>query len=113
MTAIFHLLPRNLVFSLRWRIILASQGGVVSATEGVTVILSIAQMQALQGGRIVACEGGHGFIRRLDAMGIRPGVPIEKIVAQPFRGPSVVRVCGTQVAIGFGMAQRILVEVGE
>ena len=85
----------------------------ISGTEGVTVILSIAQMQALQGGRVVACHGGHGFSRRLDAMGIRPGVTIEKIVAQPFRGPSVIRVCGTQVAIGFGMAQRILVEVDE
>lgn len=77
------------------------------------MILSIAQMHALQGGRVLSCQGGQGFLRRLDAMGIRPGVAIEKIVAQPFRGPSVVRVCGAQLAIGFGMAQRILVEVDE
>lgn len=54
---------------------------------------------------------GPGFGRRLEALGIRPGKKVTKVSSMFFRGPVTLRVDNTQVAIGFGMANRILVEV--
>ena len=51
------------------------------------------------------------MVRRMEAMGIRPGVALTKLTAQPFRGPVSLQVGGTQVAVGYGLACRIMVEV--
>lgn len=59
---------------------------------------------------VTAIRGGMGVTRRLDAMGIRPGVALEKIASQPFNGPVVVRVGNSRIALGFGMAQKVYVE---
>jgi ferrous iron transport protein A len=44
---------------------------------------------------------------------MRVGVRVRKVSAQILRGPVTVQMGGTQLAIGFGMAQRVLVEVAE
>lgn len=62
-------------------------------------------------GKIIEIQGGRGLCTRLNAMGIRPGVRIKKISGQIMRGPVIVGVGSTQIAIGFGMASRVLVEV--
>jgi len=55
---------------------------------------------------------GAGFSgRRLEALGIRPGMKVTKVSSMLFRGPVTLRVGNAQVAIGFGMANRIIVEV--
>ena len=59
-------------------------------------------------GRVVGLAGGYGAVRRLLEMGITPGTIIE--VVQVLPGPIVVRVRGSLVAIGRGLAQKILVE---
>jgi len=51
-------------------------------------------------------------IRRLEALGIRPGKKVTKISSMLFRGPVTLRVDNAQVAVGFGMADRVVVEVG-
>jgi len=66
-----------------------------------------------QSGRVIQIMGGFGIIRRLSALGIRPGKRIIKISAMFMRGPVTVRVGGTEIALGFGMASRIIVEVKE
>jgi len=43
-------------------------------------------------------------------LGIRPGRKVTKISSTLFRGPVMLRVNNTQVAVGFGMARRIIVE---
>jgi len=73
--------------------------------------LTLAQMEAGQTGTIIQILGGRGLIRRLDALGIRPGKKVTKINSALFRGPVTLRVDQTQVAIGFGMANKILVEI--
>jgi len=73
--------------------------------------LTLAQMRTGQSGTVVGVKGGMGLIRRLDALGIRPGVKVTKISAALFRGPVTIRVGNAQVALGFGMAKRIVVEV--
>jgi ferrous iron transport protein A len=73
--------------------------------------ISLRQMEAGQRGIIVGVLGGHGLQRRLEAMGVRPGRTITKVSGQAFRGPVMLRVDHTQIAIGFGMANKIVVDV--
>ncbi|MBN2463312.1 MAG: ferrous iron transport protein A [Dehalococcoidia bacterium] len=68
-------------------------------------------MGAGQTGTVIQILGGRGLIRRLDALGIRPGRKVTKISSMFFRGPVTFKSDHTQVAIGFGMANKILVEI--
>lgn len=72
---------------------------------------TLAEMRTGQTGTVVEVLGGHGLIRRLEALGIRPGKKVTKISSTLFRGPITLRVDNTQVAVGFGMARKIIVEV--
>jgi len=67
-------------------------------------------MRTGQTGTVVGVLGGHGLIRRLDALGIRPGRKVTKLSSTLFSGPVILRVNNTQVAVGFGMARKIIVE---
>jgi ferrous iron transport protein A len=73
--------------------------------------VSLAQMEAGQIGKVIRIHGGHGFKARLEALGIRPGMEITKVSGQIMRGPIIVKIGNSQVAIGFGMARRVLVEI--
>lgn len=72
---------------------------------------TLAQMDIGQKGTVTGILGGRGLIRRLDALGIRPGKKVAKVSSTFFRGPVTLRVDNTQVAVGFGMANKIIVEV--
>jgi len=75
------------------------------------VQLTLVQMEAGQTGTIIQILGGRGLIRRLEALGIRPGKEVTKISSMLFHGPVTLKTNHTQVAIGFGMASKILVEI--
>ena len=59
--------------------------------------------------RVINILGGHGLASRLEALGIRPGTNIIKRSEMFMRGPVTVEVYGAQIAIGYGMASKILV----
>jgi len=73
--------------------------------------LTLAEMRTGQTGTVVGVLGGHGLIQRLDALGIRPGKKVTKLSSTLFRGPVTLRVNNSRVAVGFGMARKIIVEV--
>ncbi len=75
--------------------------------------LSLVEMESGESGVVVSMVGGKAMRSRLEALGVRVGVELRKVSAQLLRGPVTVRVGGTQLAIGFGMAERIVVEVPE
>ena len=75
------------------------------------MIIDLTQMQPNENGTIVELHGGLGFMRKLQSMGIRPGKEITKISSHFWRGPQTVEIDYLQIAIGFGMAERIFVEV--
>ena len=56
-------------------------------------------------------RGGWRFGRRLEDMGLTPGTEVTVVKSAPLNGPLEVRVKGSRLAIGRGMAQRIFVEV--
>jgi len=74
--------------------------------------LTLRQMGIGQTGTVIGILGGRGLIQRLEALGIRPGKKVTKISSTLLRGPVTLTVDNAQVAIGFGMANRIIVEVG-
>ena len=73
--------------------------------------VTVSQMRAGQSGRVVGIMGGRGLVNRLNSLGIRPGKRITKVSAMFMRGPVTLQIDRAQVAIGFGMARKILVEV--
>ncbi len=58
--------------------------------------------------KIKEIYGGRGLQARLSAMGLIPGMYIE-IISNNQRGPLVVRVMGSRIMLGRGMAQKIIV----
>ena len=74
-------------------------------------LISLQQMRAGQRGKVVEIQGGHGLVNRLSALGIRPGKRITKVSSMLMRGPVTIQSGNLQVAVGFGMAKKIIVEV--
>lgn len=73
--------------------------------------VTLANMEPGQTGKVTQVHGGHGFKARLEALGIRPGMELTKVSGQIMRGPIIVKIGNSQVAIGFGMARRVHVQV--
>ena len=73
--------------------------------------ISLAELETGQRCRIMKFLSGPGLTRRLEEMGIRAGKRAVKISGMPLRGPVVVQVGGTRIALGHGMARKIMVEV--
>ena len=57
---------------------------------------------------LVEIRGGSGLGRRLADMGLVPGVQVRLVAAGP-RGPLVIAAGDTRLALGRGMAQKIMV----
>ena len=73
--------------------------------------ITLAGMQIGQSGVVIRIQSGHGLVNRLNSLGIRPGKRITKVSSMIMRGPVTIEVDRAQVAIGFGMARRIIVEL--
>ena len=73
--------------------------------------ITLAQMRTGHSGTVVEIQGGPGLIERLSAIGIRSGKKITKVGSMFMRGPVTIQIGGAQVAIGHGMAKRIIVEL--
>ena len=73
--------------------------------------VSLADMRPGQSGVLVEILGGHGMVRRLSDLGLRLCKRVRKVSSMLMRGPIVVEVDGFQVAVGYGMASRIIVEI--
>ncbi|MFQ6065876.1 MAG: ferrous iron transport protein A [bacterium] len=54
-------------------------------------------------------RGGFGLQRHLASLGIMPGKTVQKITTQPMGGPIMLEVEGARIAIGRGMAGRVVV----
>jgi Fe2+ transport system protein FeoA len=57
----------------------------------------------------VAVLGGHGLRRHLAAMGLVPGVAVAVLNSTGPGGPVVIRIRDTRLALGRGMAQKVMV----
>jgi ferrous iron transport protein A len=91
-------------------------------TEEATLEKKLSQLRPGETGVIVSIQAlttqhrhhrrrGWGFQRRLEDMGLTPGTTIMVVKSAPFHGPIEISVRGSRLAIGRGMADRILVSV--
>ncbi|RKY42754.1 MAG: ferrous iron transport protein A [Candidatus Makaraimicrobium thalassicum] len=71
----------------------------------------LTQLNTKQTAVVKEIVGGYGVSRRLESMGIRPGKRITKISSHFWGGPVTVLVDKMKIAVGHGMAQKIVVEV--
>ncbi len=74
------------------------------------VKIPLTELRVKTAGKIMEFQAGAGMARNLENMGMRIGSRIRKVSQQFARGPVVVSLGRTTVAIGFGMARRIMVE---
>jgi Fe2+ transport system protein FeoA len=71
----------------------------------------IVSIQALPNHRHRRRRHSWGFQKRLEDMGLTPETRITVVKSAPFHGPIEIHVRGSRLAIGRGMANRILVRV--
>ncbi|MFO7852697.1 MAG: FeoA family protein [Bacteroidota bacterium] len=74
-------------------------------------MVALTNMPVGKKGIIRDIAGGYGLLNNLDVMGIRTGIEITKVSKQWIRGPVTIRIGNNEIAIGHGMATRILVEL--
>ena len=74
-------------------------------------MISLNELPDGRKGIIMAINGGPGFIKKLDALGIRIGKEITKVNRQWMKGPVIIRSGNTEIAIGYVMTHKIMVEV--
>jgi len=75
------------------------------------MIVDLTQMQPGKTGTIKEIQGGPGLTRKLQSMGIRPGKNITKVSSHFGRGPQTIEIDNMQIAVGFGIAKKIFVEI--
>ncbi len=75
------------------------------------MVVNLVEMKSGQSGVIAALQGGPGFSEKLGHIGIRRGKMVKKISSVFRRGPVTISIDNFQVAIGYGKAVRIMVEV--
>ena len=71
----------------------------------------LSEMKTGQTGTIVEISAGKGIHSRLRALGLRDGIKVTKVSAAFARGPVVLKVYSTQIALGYGISRKIIVEV--
>ncbi len=60
--------------------------------------------------RVISIEGGHGVRAHLNTLGIHIGDWLRVVERAPFRGPVLVEVHGSRVALGRGIASKVMVD---
>lgn len=73
-------------------------------------LLALTELKDGQSGKISFIRGGHTVLQRLLDMGLTPNTKITLIKAAPFDGPLEVKVRGSKLAIGRGIASKVFVD---
>ena len=58
---------------------------------------------------VIQLTGGSQFQEKAESLGLRTGIRIKKLSAQVMRGPVTIKIGNTKVALGYGMAKKVLV----
>ncbi len=76
-----------------------------------TQLVALVNMKPGQHGTVREIRGGEGVAKRLAALGIRPGKSITKVSAMLMGGPVVISVDRRQLAVGNGMADKVMIDI--
>ena len=73
-------------------------------------MMTLEHVELRRQARVTAIEGGHGVRSHLNTLGIHVGDGIVVVDRAPFRGPVLVEIHGSRVALGRGVARRVQVD---
>lgn len=73
-------------------------------------LIPLSELSPGEGGVVEAIYGGRGMLTRLSSLGVTVGAEIS-VIQNASIGPVLISVRGVRVAVGRGMAGRILVRV--
>jgi ferrous iron transport protein A len=73
--------------------------------------MSLTKMKANQKAKVSEISGGRTLQHRMMSLGIYPGKEITKLSHFALRGPVAVRVGRAVLALGHGVAAKIIVEI--
>jgi ferrous iron transport protein A len=74
-----------------------------------TTGMSLSSVRTGESVRVKHIDSGHTLLSRLATLGFTPGAQL-KVIQNRGRGPLIVSVRGTRVALGRGEASKILVD---
>lgn len=74
-------------------------------------MISLVEMKVNATGIIRQLGEGDQFQAKMNSLNLRIGKKVKKISNSMLKGPIVVEIDKSRVAIGFGMSQKVLVEV--
>ncbi|MFP3896977.1 MAG: ferrous iron transport protein A [Anaerolineales bacterium] len=72
----------------------------------------LSHLRAGESGIVLRLRGGRGFVGRMAALGFTPGATLH-VARNSGRGPIIVDVLDTQIALGRGQANRVYVRQWE
>ena len=72
-------------------------------------IMPLAMVPPGEAVTIADIRAGHGLARRLADMGLTPGTVL-KVIGRQGAGPTLVDFRGSRLVLGFGVAQKVMVE---
>jgi Fe2+ transport system protein FeoA len=75
-------------------------------------IVPLTEVGAGQRAKLVRIEAGHQAVHRLSELGLTPGIELE-VFHRNGRGPLMLLVRDTRLAVGRGIADRVMVELVE
>ncbi|MBM3255391.1 MAG: ferrous iron transport protein A [Candidatus Omnitrophica bacterium] len=72
--------------------------------------ITLLQMKRNQRGRIIDISGGTALLSRMMSMGLYSGREITKVGQMALRGAVTIKVGRAVIALGHGMARKIILE---
>ena len=74
-------------------------------------MMTLDHVELREQARVIGIEGGQGVRSHLNTLGIHVGDRIVVVERAPFRGPVLVEVHGSRVALGRGVARKVKVDL--
>ena len=75
------------------------------------MLMDVTHLKPGEVGVVKEIAGGFGFTMRMQNMGIRVGERVKKVSSHFWYGPQTIEVGHFKVALGHGIAKKIIVEV--
>ena len=72
--------------------------------------IALTDLQDGEKSTMVLAFGGHRMVRRLAEMGLTPGAEVTVVRSAPMHGPIEISIRGVSLALGRGIASRVLVK---
>jgi ferrous iron transport protein A len=73
-------------------------------------MVALDQVELRHDAQVMVIDGGRGVRSHLNTLGIHIGDWLRVMERAPFRGPVLVEIHGTRVALGRGIAGKVMVE---